>query len=218
MAPLVLFDLDNTLLDRETAYRRWATEFASARGLPPGAVDRLVDLDGDGFTSRTDLFTQVRASYSLGDSVEGLIEEYHRDYPTHFTFPDGSRSGLRALRAAGWRVGIVTNGFSFQQRKLDAVGLVDEVDGVCISDLVDAWKPDPAIFEEAARRCGAGLHGWMVGDSGAADIRGGQGVGLRTVWMARGRTWDLGDPRPDVSVDTVAGAVEVILGDTAPGA
>ncbi len=163
MAPLALFDLDNTLLDRETAYRRWAAEFASVRGLPPGAVDRLVDLDGDGFTSRTDLFTQVRDGYSLGDSVDGLIGEYHRHYPTHFTFPDGSRSGLRALRAAGWRVGIVTNGFSFQQRKLDAVGLVDEVDGVCISDLVDAWKPDPAIFEEAARRCGPGcMAGWSA--------------------------------------------------------
>ena len=218
MAPLALFDLDNTLLDRDAAYRRWAEEFASTRGLPPGAVDRLVEFDGDGFTSREDVFTQVRDSFSLADGVEELIEGYHRDYPAHFTFPDGSRSGLRALRAAGWSVGIVTNGFNFQQRKLDVARLVDEVDAVCISDLVGAWKPDPAIFEEAARRCGAGLEGWMVGDSGAADIRGGQGVGLRTIWLPRGRSWDLGDPRPDACVDTVAQAVEVILGGAAPRA
>jgi len=212
VAPLALFDLDNTLLDRDAAFRRWAEEFASARGLPPGATARLVGFDGDGFTSREDVFTLARDAFSLSESVEELIEGYHRDYPAHFTFPDPSRTGLRALRAAGWKVGIVTNGFSFQHRKLDAARLVDEVDGVCISDLVGAWKPDPAIFEEAARRCGAALEGWMVGDSGAADIRGGQGVGLRTIWVARGRTWDLGDPRPDACVDPVARAVEDILG------
>jgi FMN phosphatase YigB (HAD superfamily) len=218
VAPLALFDLDNTLLDRHAAFRRWAEEFASARSLPPGAPDLLVELDADGSTSRQDVFTRARDHFSLADSVGALIEEYHRDYPVHFTFPDGSRSGLRALRAAGWKVGIVTNGFAFQQRKLDVARLVDEVDGVCISDLVGAWKPDPAIFEEAARRCGSELRGWMVGDSGTADIRGGQGVGLRTVWMTRGRTWDLGDPGPDACVDTVTRSVAVILGGPPPGA
>jgi putative hydrolase of the HAD superfamily len=56
----------------------------------------------------------------------------------------------------------------------------------------------------------------MVGDSGPADIRGGQGVGLRTIWLTRGRRWELGDPRPDACVDTVAEAVELILSDGAP--
>jgi putative hydrolase of the HAD superfamily len=216
VAQLVLFDLDNTLIDRDAAYRLWAEEFAAARGLPPGAVDRLISLDGGGFTSREDVFGQAREGFSLTDPVEGLIEGYHREYPRHLTFPDGSRSGLRALRAAGWKVGIVTNGMHFQQRKLDAAGLIDEVDGVCISDLVGSWKPDPGIFEEAARRCGAELSGWMVGDSGPADIRGGQAVGLRTIWLTRGRAWDLGEPWPDAGVNTVTQAVELILSDGLP--
>ena len=60
-----------------------------------------MEFDGDGFTSQEDVFTQVRDSFSLTESVDELIEGYHRDYPAHFTFPDESRSGLRALRAAG---------------------------------------------------------------------------------------------------------------------
>jgi len=207
----VLFDLDNTLVDRDAAFRLWAGEFAAGRGLPADAVDRLVALDGDGFTPREEVFARARESFSLADPVEDLIEDYHHRYPRHITLPERSRSGLRALRSAGWKVGIVTNGVRVQQRKLEAARLLDEVDGVCISDLVGSWKPDPGIFEEAARRCGTGLAGWMVGDSGPADIRGGQAVGLRTIWMTRGRTWDLGDPWPDSCVDTVAEAVEVIL-------
>jgi putative hydrolase of the HAD superfamily len=82
---------------------------------------------------------------------------------------------------------------------------------------VDSWKPDSGIFEEAARRCGVSLDGWMIGDSGPADIRGGQGVGLRTIWFHRGRTWDLGGPEPDAQAADVPAAVRIILGDDAAG-
>jgi len=40
--PLALFDLDNTLIDRESAFRRWAQDFCQARNLPEGSVERLV--------------------------------------------------------------------------------------------------------------------------------------------------------------------------------
>jgi FMN phosphatase YigB (HAD superfamily) len=57
----------------------------------------------------------------------------------------------------------------------------------------------------------------MVGDSGAADVRGGQGVGLRTIWIHRARTWDLGGPEPDAQVADVPAAVRIILGEDDPG-
>lgn len=213
----MLFDLDNTLVDRDAAFRLWAGEFAAGRGLPADAVDRLVALDGDGFTPREEVFARARESFSLADPVEDLIEDYHHRYPRHITLPERSRSGLRALRSAGWKVGIVTNGVRVQQRKLEAARLLDEVDGVCISDLVGSWKPDPGIFTEAARRCGCELEGWMVGDSATADIRGGQGVGLRTIWFHRGRTWDLDGPGPDAVAADIPSAVGIILDGGPPG-
>ena len=54
--PLALFDLDNTLLDREAAFARWADGFCRAHGLPAGAHARLVEADEDGFRDRADLF------------------------------------------------------------------------------------------------------------------------------------------------------------------
>jgi len=149
--------------------------------------------------------------------VDDLVEAYHVDYPAQFSFPDPSRAALRRLRSSGWKVAVVTNGPKFQERKLEVTGLGDEIDAVCVSAVVGSWKPDPGIFAEAARRCGSKLEGWMVGDSAAADIRGGQGVGLRTIWFHRGRTWDLDDPLPDAQVADVPAAVRVILDKGLPG-
>jgi len=213
--PVAMFDLDNTLLDREAAFARWARSFCAARGLPDDAHAWLVAADDDGFRPREEVFAGVRSRYAVGESVEELVHAYHRDYPTSFVFPVDSRNALRRLRSAGWKVAVVTNGLRFQERKLSVTQLGDEVDAVCISGLVDSWKPDRGIFEEAAHRCGVDLEGWMVGDSGPADIRGGQGVGLRTIWIHRGRTWDLGGPEPDVQVSDVPAAVRIILGEDA---
>jgi putative hydrolase of the HAD superfamily len=215
--PVALFDLDNTLLDREAAFARWARSFCTAHRLPDDARDWLVVADDDGMRPRDELFAGVRSRFALDDPVADLVHAYHRDYPMTFEFPDDSRNALRRLRAAGWKVAVVTNGPKSQERKLEVARLRDEVDAVCVSALVDSWKPDSGIFEEAARRCGVSLDGWMIGDSGPADIRGGQGVGLRTIWFHRGRTWDLGGPEPDAQAADVPAAVRIILGDDAAG-
>ena len=215
--PLALFDLDNTLLDREAAYARWARSFCATHGLPDTAHDWLVGADDYGLRPREEVFAGVRERYAVDEPIEDLLAAYHHDYPAAFVFPDASRLALRRLRSAGWKVGIVTNGPRFQERKLEVTRLGEEVDGVCISALVDSWKPDAGIFVEAARRCGTDLDGWMVGDSGPADIRGGQSVGLRTIWFHRGRDWQLGHPVPDATAADIPGAVAIILEET-PGA
>jgi HAD superfamily hydrolase (TIGR01549 family) len=212
-----MFDLDNTLLDREAAFARWARSFCVARGLPDEAQAWLVAADDDGFREREEVFAGLRSRYGIDDSVEALIHAYFQEYATGFEFPVESRNALRRLRSAGWKAAIVTNGLKFQERKLEVTRLTDEVDAVCISALVDSWKPDRGIFEEAARRCHVELQGWIVGDSGPADIRGGQGVGLRTIWIHRGRTWDLGHPEPDAQVADVPAAVRIILGEDLAG-
>jgi len=175
-----------------------------------------VEADGDRSTPREELFAGVRDRYGVEGSDEELMQAYHRDYPAAFDFPDASRVALRGLRSAGWKVGVVTNGPRLQEQEFAVTRLDDEVDGSCISALVDSWKSDPGIFVEAARRCGTEMDGWMVGDSGSADIRVGQGVGLRTIWFPRGRDWELGPPLPDATASDIPEAVAIILGEAGP--
>lgn len=214
MRRLALFDLDNTLIDREQAFRRWAAAFLDARGLgDESEVGWLVAADGDGYVPRPDLFEQVRQRYGLAESAEELVEVFAVDYPRSFPPVMGDTAdALARLRAGGWRVGIVTNGNAGQRVKVERSGLDALVDGVVVSALAGCSKPDPAIFHAAARACGCGLDdGWMVGDNPEADIGGATACGLRTAWISRGRLWEETEFVPDLVADDVPGAVAQIL-------
>ncbi|MGO8872134.1 MAG: HAD family hydrolase [Acidimicrobiales bacterium] len=211
---MVLFDLDNTLLDRDATFRRWAAAFVSAERLPAEATPVIIDLDDDGFAPRVDLFADVKQRFGLAHAVDVLVARYRSEYVSGFELSPDTEAGLKRLRNEGWKIGVVSNGPKFQERKLEVTGLGSLIDAVCVSGTIGFSKPDPRIFEEAACRCGTRLDGWMVGDTGSADIVGGQRAGLRTIWIRRGRTWDLGEPAADAQVDSASQAIDHILSAT----
>ena len=213
MARLALFDLDNTLLDRDAAFAVWAQHFIDSNRLSPEAWPVIERADEDGMRPRELFFAQLRKELSIAASVDDLLARYHVEYPACFSADGETIDAVRSLRSSGWKAGVVTNGAPSQRAKLETVDMVDEFDAICISSIVGANKPDVRIFEEAARICGVPLDGWMVGDSAIADIGGGKNAGLRTIWMARGRTWDPTDPAPDAVAATIAQAVAIIFSE-----
>jgi FMN phosphatase YigB (HAD superfamily) len=119
-------------------------------------------------------------------------------------------TALAGLRADGWKLGVVTNGPLGQADKITGTGLDRLVDGWAVSGEIGVRKPDRRIFEVAAERCGAALEsGWMVGDSGPADMAGARNAGLRSVWLHRGRQWSDGDP-PDHVADDLLSAIDLL--------
>jgi putative hydrolase of the HAD superfamily len=207
--PLLLVDLDDTLIDRKAAFASWVRSFARRHRLEDGAVDRLVGHDLDGRESRERFFSWVLERWRLPVTADRLLAEYDESLPGRFPPVDAEAvAALTDLRAAGWKVGVVTNGSRRQRRKMEATGAIGLLDGWCISDEVGVRKPDPAIFALAARRCGAPLRGgWMVGDSAEADVAGGCAAGLHTAWVSHGRAWERGDLAPDLAVGTFVEAV-----------
>jgi len=212
VAGVVLFDLDNTLADREAAFRRWAESFALEHDLDWSAVEFLCAGDGDGYVPRDELFASVRDRYGVTTSVEKLVTQYRADYPTHVEPEADLRAALTTLRADGWKIGIVTNGPTSQNTKIASLGLGDLVDGIGVSDDLGVEKPDRRIFELTSAQCGVALDGWMVGDSADTDIAGGRAAGLRTVWLDHGRVWERPDFAPDAVVATIDDAVRHITG------
>lgn len=212
---MALFDLDNTLIDRSAAFRRWADRFAAEHRLGEEGLEWLCSADDDGFAQREALFEAARHRFGLQQTPEELIVEYRRTYPSAFVPAAPVVDALRSLRRAGWRVGVVTNGPPSQREKLIRAGLVELVDAVCISDEIGATKPDSRIFEEAIRQCGSeGIPAGsvvMVGDAPEPDIGGGRGMGFRTIWLHRGRSWPRTDYEPDLSAASVTEAVELLL-------
>jgi HAD superfamily hydrolase (TIGR01549 family) len=189
MAPLALFDLDDTLIAMAPAFRRFAQDFAESFALPAGAEEWLVE-EWNPYQRRVEFFARVRERYALAEPVDDLWRLYRTRMPEFVELRDEVRAGLVALRHAGWRLGIVTNGEADNQLgKIERTGLDRLVDAVAVSGALGIRKPDPEIFRIAAEGAGCPLSdgGWMVGDNPHADVEGGAAVGLRTVWIDRDR-------------------------------
>jgi HAD superfamily hydrolase (TIGR01549 family) len=180
--------------------------------LEASCVEFLCAGDSHGLLPRDELFASLRGRYGVTASVEELVLRYRADYPRYFEPDPDVRAALTALRADGWKIGIVTNGPTSQNAKVANLRLGDLVDGVCVSADVGVNKPDRRIFDLTAARCGVPLDGWMVGDSADTDIVGGRAAGLRTVWLHHGRIWERSDLAPDAVVATVEDAVRLITG------
>ncbi|MCX4546500.1 HAD family hydrolase [Streptomyces sp. NBC_01565] len=214
MAQLALFDLDGTLVDRQTAFSGAITALCRAhhfdaaieQGLRTELADRANPSD----------FIRLREAFSLAVPSKQLWQEYVDLMAASVACRQDVLEGLAQLRAAAWTIGIVTNGESdIQRAKLTATGLADLVDGVAVSGDLNIRKPDRRLFEVAAARCGHDLArgGWMTGDNPAGDIGGGHKAGLRTIWL-RGGSWPDGLPAAHHSVDDITYAINILLNET----
>ncbi|MGA5284828.1 HAD family hydrolase [Streptomyces griseoincarnatus] len=206
-----LFDLDNTLVDRQSAYEDAVATLCRRRAFGREIEQWLLTELAD----RANLvdFTRLHRSFGLRVSAEALWQEYVDLVASAVTRRPDVIEGLLQLRAASWTVGIVTNGASdIQRAKLAVTGLAALVDGVAVSGDLEIRKPDPRLFELAASRCGVSLAdgGWMVGDNPAGDIGGGHYAGLRTIWL-RGRPWPDSNPSAHYVVDDVTDAIAILL-------
>jgi putative hydrolase of the HAD superfamily len=212
--PLLLVDLDNTLIDRAGAFARWAREFVAARGGSAADVQWLVTADKDGTETREWLAALIGDRFGLdGGGEAGLVAELHGGLVRQIVPDDAVIAALRVARAVGWVPFVVTNGTVAQQeRKLRHTGLDREVAGWVISEGAGVRKPDPEIFRFAAAQAGHPLSGaWMIGDSAEADISGARNAGLPGVWLHRGRPWPLAAFVPSQTADSFPRAVEVVL-------
>jgi putative hydrolase of the HAD superfamily len=212
--PLLLVDLDNTLIDRAGAFGRWAREFVSTRGDSAADAHWLVAADRDGLEPRERLAAMIGERFGLdGQAGADLLAELRGGLVRQIVPDSAVTKALRGARAAGWVPFVVTNGTVEQQeRKLRHTGLDREVAGWVISEGVGIRKPAPEIFRLAADRSGQSLDGaWMIGDSAEADIGGARSAGLPGVWLHRGRLWPLAAFQPCHMADSFPHGVETVL-------
>jgi putative hydrolase of the HAD superfamily len=205
----VLLDALGTLLALEPPAPRLVRELA-ARGA-------AVSEEEAGAALRAEI-AFYRAHHDLGSDRDGLAElrarctEVLREAlpvaargapdlqgallaSLRFRAYDEVPGALRALRAAGARLVVVSNWDVSLHDALAATGLAPLVDGAISSAEAGAAKPDPRIFARALALAGAGAAGALhVGDSVEFDVAGARAAGIEPVLVLR----DGGDPPPGV--------------------
>jgi HAD superfamily hydrolase (TIGR01509 family) len=215
--PLLMSDLDDTLVERPPLFKAWATEFLSAQGQSPDLLEWLIEEDHGGHRPREELYAAIAGRWRIDVPVEQFVREHDQAMSGSYRLTPEVRGTLEDLRQRGWRLAVVTNGpVSSQSLKVRATGLEALVDAVCISEEVGVSKPDALIFRTAAERAGASLAGaWMVGDNLDADIAGAHGVGARSVWVKRDydRLTYAGTTEPDLVADSFPDAVRQLLAE-----
>ncbi len=223
----VLFDLDNTLYDRDETFLRWAQGFVRERlGLrqdaaATGAVEELVRMDASGYCPRPEFFRWVKRQHpALVATVEELVAAFYREHVTYLALGDDTRRLLDGLAAAGIPFGIATNGKASQLLKVHQLGLDKLTSCIYVSEIAGCRKPAPAIFLAAAGCLGTNPREILfIGDNPEADIAGAAAVGMRTAWLHRGRAWPAGlaATPPDYTIGSLTELLWVAKGMNQPG-
>ncbi len=210
----ILFDLDDTLFDRDKAFLSWTESFVRTNLTIQDdnlhyseAIKSIVSLDAHGYAPRATLFSNIKELHpSLSHSVDTLVEVFYEQFPTHMSLDDETRQLLQALEHADIPFGIVTNGSHRQIDKIQALGLNTLTSCIFISEVFGCKKPEARIFLAAASCLQAKPEEVLfVGDNPQADIWGAHCVGMRTAWLNRQLSWP--SNLPDSCTDIILGSL-----------
>ncbi len=218
MRPLLLLDLDGTLVDHDAAELAAITGWMVDAGFPSHVDDVATPLVwrrlseevfGDYFAGRLGFQEQRRIRVrtflplvgvdvaSMGDrDLDAQFDEYGRRYAEAWQpFPDVVPA-LTRLRTTH-RLAVLTNGDQdHQEGKLRRAGLSDLVEQLIATSSIGAAKPEPAAFLRALEKLGEQPEGaTYVGDRLDVDARGATAAGLTGVWLDR---TGIQGPAPDV--------------------
>jgi putative hydrolase of the HAD superfamily len=189
----ILFDLDDTLNDRQRTLEIFAPKFLEDYGhrlVAPNLEQMrftLQSADQSGYRPRDEFMLKVMENLnwiSMPAHTE-LLAYWFRVFPAISQPMPGMRDVLIELRSRGLQLGIVSNGKTRTQNdKVDVLGLRALVDVVLVSEDAGIKKPNPRIFQIALERLQLeAVQVWMVGDHPVNDVLGARGAGLTGVWL-----------------------------------
>ena len=126
--PLLLVDMDDSLVDRTATLHRWADRHLP---VPVPAADHPL--------------WHGLARFGVHRLVSRLAALYERSAPRSYRLEEGVREALEEVRRTGWSIAVITNGnHRTQPAKLASVGVLPLVDAVVISSHERFAKPDAA--------------------------------------------------------------------------
>lgn len=209
MAPVLVFDVNETLLDLgaldpdfaellgdATLRKQWFSSVLQM-SFVAGLTGRYID-----FTQAQRFALQLTAAQAgreLTDTEVDAVVGKMRRLPPH---PD-VLPALTLLRDAGFRVTALTNNvLDVVRDQLANAGLSDKFDHIFSADEVRALKPAPQPYRMVAERIGSAVGDLCLVAAHAWDVCGAMAAGCAGAFVSRGGVV----PYPHVAQPTVVGA------------
>ena len=228
--PVVLLDLDNTILDFNTAERVALGRALGELGLP--VSDEIAALYNkinirhwemleDGILTREQVLVQRYESLFCELGVEADAERAQSLYESYLAeghwFMPGAEELLKTLFGK-YRLFICSNGTQrVQDGRIGSAGIAPYFENIFISEHMDGNKPEARFFEQCFRE----IPGFersrtiILGDSLTSDIRGGKNAGILSCWFNPAGRGNGGPIIPDYEISKLTefpGLLEHIFG------
>jgi len=213
--PVVLLDLDNTILNFNRAEHRALGRALGAQGLPFNDEiaalyheinNRHWEMLEDGLLTRSEVLVQRYEALFRTLGLPGDAEKTQTLYEGYLAeghwFMPGAEELLQSL-SGNYRLFICSNGVQFvQDGRIKSAGIAPYFEKIFISENMDGNKPEARFFDQCFRE----IPGFdrsraiILGDSLSSDIRGGINAGILTCWYNPQGRKNTGPIKPDYEI------------------
>ena len=222
----LLFDLDHTLLDFDTAEDVALTQLLKEEGVEdiqdykdyyvPMNKSLWRDLEQKKITKAELIntrFSKLFAHFGIEKDGSYLSERYQFFLSKQGqTFP-GVEDLLKYLIHQEYELYAATNGITFiQTGRLEQSGIAPFFKEIFISEQLHTQKPDAAFYEKIGARIPNfdKNHALMIGDSLTADIQGGNNADIDTIWYNPNHLENHTQAHPTYEVDSYQALLELL--------
>jgi phosphoglycolate phosphatase len=219
--PLIVFDLDGTLIDTAPDLVDTLNVLFAREGLPAVPYETARKLIGGGARAMIVRGLEAEGRHAAPDELERLFVDYVAHYAEHLAdrsrpFP-GLIEALDALESEGMRFAVCTNKLErLSLMLLDRLDLTGRFATICGQDTFGIQKPDPEVLRKTIAAAGGDTrHAVMIGDS-ITDIRTARAAGVPVIAVDFGYSEqpvsELGPDRVISRYDQLPAAVSALIG------
>ncbi len=184
--PIIVFDLDGTLVDTAPDLVATLNLIFEREGLPAVPYDEARKLIGGGARAMIVRGLEADRRTVTPEQLDQLFRDFVDHYTAHVAdlsrpFP-GVTEALDALSASGHHFAVCTNKFERQSLLLlDALKLSDRFKAICGQDTFGVAKPDPEMLRRTILAAGGDpADAIMIGDS-ETDVLTARAAGLPVI-------------------------------------
>lgn len=193
LKPIIVFDLDGTLVDTAPDLLESLNHCLKSGDLPEVDPEKLRRYVGHGARFMINRAYKANgkelSDQELDEQVALFLEHYSSNMPGAACVFPGGMDAIERFSGRGYRLAICTNKYEgLSVKLLESMGIADRFVAICGSDTFSFRKPDPRHLTETIRRAGGDPdRAVMIGDS-RTDIDTAKAAGIPVVAVDFGYT------------------------------